>query len=452
MTVNIHNLIAAINPDLFCQPIEERNGKRKDLIQEVKRLAEQKGYLAAAAIARVKDCEFMDYDDVKVMNPFALTVFKNPIEKHILVHDLFRENVAVLYFWLLDNLEHHYQDLSSIEKLADNFNFSPGSGQFSDFNSRTMQMQDQAMKLLEAARRIVESIPNLLRELKDIQNQLARQSGEYAQGPDARPNRFPAASENELKKGFEFRRNQLQNQVNLAKAYARWAKPYLQMIRRTEQRATPNAALVNGFNSAIFELVLLVEGKYDLKEEPEMFPKAWLRREFRAYCPILLVEWRFRGVPEHSPPGGNHYRGRSEITFTSYALREQELEWLKAEIERDELGELLRSLADINEENLKHIQEELNQFMDNENPKAEHNSKPATHDDDVNPFSALFSIFSGFDGEKTDASVSVGPDSTAEQVLRNQALLKARKECQKIYELYKREHGMPTFAGANLPL
>jgi hypothetical protein len=125
---------------------------------------------------------------------------------------------------------------------------------------------------------------------------------------------------------------------------------------------------------------------------------------------------------------------------------------LKAEVEREEMGDLLRGLTDLNEQSLMQFQDELSQFVDSDDAKAKHGIEIAANTEDVNPFSALFSIFSGIEGEKNNTSQATGPDSNAEQVLRNQALLKARKECLKIYELYKREHGMPTFVSTNLPI
>ena len=454
MAVNIHNLIAAINPDLFCKPIEEREGRRINLIQEVKRMVAERGCLAAAAIARVRESEFLDFDEIAPQNPFSFSALKHPIEKHTLIQDAFGENVAALYFGLLDNLERHYQDLSHIDKLVDNFISSPGSGQFWDFNTKTMQIQDQAIKLLEAAHRIIESIPPLVGELKEMRGQLARHTPWQSKGSDTQPARVPLIPEDELRKRFELKRIQLRNQVNMARAYARWAKPYLQATRQAEPRATPTAALVNAFNTALFELVLLVEAEYDVKEERGVLPQAWQRRKYRPYRPILIVEWRFRGVPERSPQGGNHFRGRSEITFTSYALNEDELRLLKSEIEKDDWGDLFERVAGVTEESLAQLQDEMNPFLDGDVAnQSEAGPAPEPTSEDTNPFSALFSIFSGW----TDTGVAelgggprIKPDSKVEQVVRNQALLKARRECRKIYEFYKKAHGMPTFSGAEV--
>lgn len=132
MAVDIHNLIAAINPDVFCQPYVEREGKRLNLIKEVKQSAREQGYLPAAEVARARESEFMDFEEAANQNPFSLHALKNPIERHVLVYDNFGDNLAATYFWILDKLQNEFPNIRQIDKLVDNFSSAPGSRHFTD--------------------------------------------------------------------------------------------------------------------------------------------------------------------------------------------------------------------------------------------------------------------------------------------------------------------------------
>ena len=71
MAIDIHNLIAAINPDLYCD---------SSLKKEVKRIVKEKGYLAAAEKAKPKKSEFLDLNKISfVNNPYLMLGIKSPI-------------------------------------------------------------------------------------------------------------------------------------------------------------------------------------------------------------------------------------------------------------------------------------------------------------------------------------------------------------------------------------
>ena len=55
MGVNIHNLIAAISPDIYCDP---------SVKSEAKDIAKDKGYLEAAKKPKPKEIVFMDLVDI----------------------------------------------------------------------------------------------------------------------------------------------------------------------------------------------------------------------------------------------------------------------------------------------------------------------------------------------------------------------------------------------------
>ena len=252
-------------------------------------------------------------------------------------------------------------------------------------------------------------------------------------------------SEKELRKRYELEKNYLQSQVNSLKLYARWAKPYLKAAQQLEQRLSPSAALVNSFNTAMFELVLLIEGDYKTEDDvntgdlPPMFKKI----KGRKYKTVLIVELKFRSAPERNQQGYG-FRGKVEIGFTSYSLNDDELRVLREEIEKDDLGDTLKLIEGATDESLSKIQEEIDSFLNEGKKKDAENGQKSSNE---NPFSALFSMFKSKKEDKKpgEKSNKIAPDSSMEKVLRSQAIIKAREQCAKIYGLYKSAHNMPNF-------
>ncbi len=162
MAVKIHNLIAAINPDVYCEP---------NLKDEVKTLAKEKGFLAAAEKAKLKPSEYMDVEEEIYMgNAFELVGIKNPIEKHTLIYDAFSQALEPIYYWILDYVDAKYGES---DKLIDNFVTSAGSAQFGEMGQRLTRMQDEAMKMMGTAGAIVKSILNIVYDLKEFKIRLS---------------------------------------------------------------------------------------------------------------------------------------------------------------------------------------------------------------------------------------------------------------------------------------
>jgi len=157
MAVNIHNLIAAIVPDIYC---------KKDKRDEVKKLAKEKGYLEAAEEAETPDSEYLDTEKEGLSgNPFELKALKNPIEKHHIEYDNFAgKSLEPIYYWFLDYLHINYEDT---EKLVDNFVAAPGSSLYTDMAVKMGQTQQNAQRYLELANTILKSIMQLVFDLKD---------------------------------------------------------------------------------------------------------------------------------------------------------------------------------------------------------------------------------------------------------------------------------------------
>lgn len=251
--------------------------------------------------------------------------------------------------------------------------------------------------------------------------------------------RWREQSESELRQRLEIDRQLLASELHLLKLQASWLKPYLHQIQKSESKENP--ALVNAFNTALFELVLLVELPSDIELAVQQgdLPKMLLGKQHRRPRPLLIVELRFRAVPERTTAGSYAYRGRAELTFTSYALNDDELAVLRREMERNEFGELFSMLEQKTPDTVHRLLSDLGElFRGNFQPKE---AKPAT--EDVNPFSTLFSIGEWFKSspEKTnDIHEPIQLDSDVEQVLRSVTLLEARSACRELYE-YENVYG-----------
>ncbi|MBX4196036.1 hypothetical protein KW805_00405 [Candidatus Pacearchaeota archaeon] len=505
MAVNIHNLIAAISPDIYCDP---------SVKEEVKRIVKKDGYLKAAEKAKPRESGFVDFDEIALKNPFSSPGLKDPREVHKLVYDSFGESLEPLYFWILDTLMENY---GKVDKLTDNFISSPGSAHFAEMGGRATRMQEEAMKILGTANQIVRSVLNIIYDLKEFDIRLGAyhdihdkddkkrkaallslkqiwldtvdvkrntssikgfvQQFEYVTLIDA----FMAAnsleevekldlndrvkkileqripeflrwvdeSEKELRKRYQVEKIYLKSQVNAIRLYARWVKPYLQAAAKLEQNARSTAALVTSFNTTLFELALLGEGKYDPDDDVKKgdLPTMVKNTEKRVYSPIVIVEINFRSVPERaSQQGGYGFRGRLEAEFTSYALNDQELKVLREEIGKDDVGEVLKFIQGATDESLAQIEEDINKYT-NEKKDDKKEDKEDKDDEDVNPFTSLFAFKDKKDDKKEDLSKGIKPDSTIEKAVRSQAIIEARKGCRRLYDGYKKAHSMPAFPG-----
>lgn len=520
MAVNIHNLIAAINPDIYCEPYKDEEGKRISIIDRVKKAVKEGGFLAAAEVAIPKESNSMDFEErIYYQNPFKLSGIKAPIEKHTLVYDSSAQNLEPIYFWILDTLYKDYKDMKQVDKIVDNFISSPGSSHFSEMGGKATRMQEEAMKIMATANQVVKSILNVIYDLKefririDLYEQLKSSKQEEKQsalfslkqiwmdtvdakrGPTSIKGlaqqfqyvtlidafmatdslkkvdyldlndrvkrilqqrigeffKWLGESERELRKRYEIEKTYLKTQVNTVKLYSRWAKPYLKAARQMEQNATSTAALVTAFNTVLFELTLLGQSEYKPDDDVNSgdLPKTFKKAKLRKYSPLIVIELKFRSIPERAGQQGYGFRGRVEINFTSYALNQDETKLLKSEIEKDDIGDIVQLIEGSTDESLGMLKEDIDSFLNELDTKKTSSYNPENSSEDTNPFSALFSIFKKEKKEspveKTGEKKEISKDTDLEKVVRSQAIIKARQECRKFYSLYKKVHGMPAF-------
>ena len=501
MAVSIHNLIAAINPDVYCD---------SEVKGEVKEIAKKDGYLKAAEKAKPRDSEFMDLaQELFISSPFKLTGIKNPIEKHKLEYDNFAgQNLEQIYFWILDYINREYDNS---EKLVDNFASAVGSAHFGEIGQRLTIMQQNAQRNFELANTVVKSIMNLIYSLKDFKLRLSDYEKYHSKEEtekkasllslkerwldlvDARRGQssirsltiqfdfatllsaFMAAeslndvkkmdlneivknvllqrlseffkwieqSENQLRTRYELEKKYLKTQVDSLRLYSRWAKPYLKAAKQLEQRATQGPALVTLFETTLLELVLLGEGRYNIEVDisNDNIPKLFRKFTKKNYKYIVIVELKFRANPQKTQYGGSFsFRGRTEIEFTSYALSQKEIEILKHEMEKDDMGDLV-DLIEGATQSLETMKPDIEEFLEEKQNKKQSKKEKS---EDINPFSTLFSIFKTEKKESSEDSKLL-KDTAEEKVIRSQAIIKARLECRKFYNTFKDTYNMPSF-------
>lgn len=509
MAVDVKNLIAAINPSLYCE---------KELRSKVKRIVRNEGYLAAAKVAKLRKGEFLDvYKAQFEKGPFELVGVKNPIEQHNLVYDLAgspNQILEELYFWILDYVNGVY---GKTDKLIDNFVTSPGSSLFTENLQKRATAEQNASRMLGNVNEVVKSVVQLMWSVKEYDTLLIMYDNYHSRDEDEKEaallslkqrwldkvdiqkggsaikqlavtgaqqpgfvllvDAFMAAksakdvkkidlndrlrrlvrqraeeffvwlkeSEKGLRQRYLVEKNYLKTQMNNLKLYAHWVKPYLKAAQKLRENAEETSGLVTAFNTALFELVLFGEGNYDPQSDVDKgeLPVLFSKKKFRKYSPFILVEMKFRSTPEAV---GQHarFRGRIEIIFTSFSLNEDEHKVLKKELEKDDLGDLIGVVEGITSESLERIQADVDGVL-KEIDRSENRGG-----DDANPFVALFSFAGRGRGktekkEERDLSNGIPLDGTYEEVIRNQAILKARVECLKLYGNLKKAYSLPAF-------
>ena len=140
-------------------------------------------------------------------------------------------------------------------------------------------------------------------------------------------------SEKELRKRFEIERSYLRSQVETLKLYTSWVRPYLKAAEQLRQKGfEKNPALVNAFNTVMFELVLLGKKKFNLAgavasgDLPPGFSNYKLKRQ---YYSCYVVSLLFRGIPQKITPQHYSFGGKVEMDFDAYVLNDEELKLVK---------------------------------------------------------------------------------------------------------------------------
>ncbi len=254
----------------------------------------------------------------------------------------------------------------------------------------------------------------------------------------------------ELKKRYDIERTYLKSQINSLKLYTRWARPYLRAASMLEQKESKNVSLVTAFNTILMELTLFSSKEFDSnalqnavfnKNLPESFRGLKLKRK---YYSCVLTEFVFTGIPQRI---GQHYTfgGRVEVTFRAYSLNEQEVALLKKKLEESDMNEAMALVQGTTEDSLKVLQEDIDSFL-----KEEDEEKKESREEDTNPFAALFGLAdkkrdskAKKEAEKREEELkNIKSDSYIEKIVRAICETSAREACFKVYDIYKKGHGM----------
>lgn len=272
-------------------------------------------------------------------------------------------------------------------------------------------------------------------------------------------NHWLEESERELRKRYVLERTYLKTQVDSLKLYSRWVKPYLKAAHDLEMKERGREpALVKAFNTIILELTLLGKKKINSKDEAISgnLPKEFERLKTKNYYSCILVNFRFRGIPQRISQQAHYvFGGRAEVSFKAYALNEDELKKLDELLEESDMNDVLRLIEGATGENLEQLQEEINFFLEEKYEKEKQEQEKLR--DTSNPFKALVGGYEKkpvkSEKPKTPSPSPLAPgkvkiraESYAEkEILRGFAAEKAKDMAFNLFDVYKKAHGMPSY-------
>ncbi|MBU4069463.1 MAG: hypothetical protein KJ646_00605 [Nanoarchaeota archaeon] len=258
-------------------------------------------------------------------------------------------------------------------------------------------------------------------------------------------------SENELRKRYEIERNYLKSQVNSLKLYSRWAKPQLRAAQQLEMKeGGRDPALVKSFNTIILELSLLGKSKLDVKNSAlagDLPSDLKNLNQKRNYYSCVLVDFRFVGIPQKISQQQHYvFGGKAVVSFKAYALNEDEIKKINEELDKSDVGDVLRFLEGSTTESLGQLQKDIDFFLQE---KEEIIEKPKTGS---NPFLALIGYYneSGKQEKKPEikqaGEIVVTKDNWVESYsLRPLVAERAKNAAFDLFNIYKKAHGMPSY-------
>src|SRR3989344_3797960 len=110
----------------------------------------------------------------------------------------------------------------------------------------------------------------------------------------------------------------------------------------------------------------------------------FIKSKKRTYTPIGIVELKFRSIPERLQQGGYGFVGKADISFTSYALNEDELKVLREQIQKDDIVDVFSLIEGATAESLGELKKDIDEFLGNEKPEEKENVNEK--EEDINPF------------------------------------------------------------------
>lgn len=258
--------------------------------------------------------------------------------------------------------------------------------------------------------------------------------------------RWVDLSSRELKKRYNIEKAYLKSQYGALKLYTRWVKPYLVATNKLlppDIRPEARAEMVVPFNVA--HTYLEVFGKKEMskiagKELP-------IEKDDTPYS-CLEVALSFRSSPTATERGQYIQRGKATIKFKSYVLSKKDLE----DLEKAKEDEVLQFVDAMTAETIKAMKYDLDEYL--EEKKEE--KKPEKKEFEWPLTKEIKEIKEGYEKIKGHAKkVSKAMEKITKipvksqqkwniQRLQKSANEKAKKDCFKIYDIYKKTHGMVT--------
>ena len=264
-------------------------------------------------------------------------------------------------------------------------------------------------------------------------------------------------SEKELRKRYELEKDYLRSQVNSLKLYSRWAKPYLKAAYDLESKDRGREpGLVKTFNTIMLELILLGKRELNVKDSamegllPKEFSKDKFTKKLRKYYSCVVVELTFRGIPQRVSQQAHYtFGGKAEVAFKAYALNEDEIKQLNKELDKSDLGDVLRLIEGATDDSLSQMQDEINYFLEEKEKKDEKEKS----NDESNPFLALFGFYNK--AEKTEAPKKKEEDKSDKPIRKDDWVEKthlrplteeiAKSTAMSLFDIYKKAHGMASY-------
>jgi hypothetical protein len=266
-------------------------------------------------------------------------------------------------------------------------------------------------------------------------------------------------SEKELRKRFSIEKNYLKSQVETIKLYSGWMKPYLVAAEKLRQKGfEKDAAMVNSFSTSMFQLEIFTEKEVSLGEDT---PHEGYKGK-RDYLSVMVIDFEFRGhVSQRVTQKGDYgfgMGGKIIMKFKSYCLNSEEIAAAKKMLEDADRDASLDFSANVAEDALKDLKEDLDYFLMSDEEKAEvkfEGTKEEKEKQDVNPFAALFGL-----GKKKPKKVEkakltqeeldelvIAPgdikrDNFIEKMLRGKGAKNAATWLYLAYDIYKKAHKM----------
>ena len=248
----------------------------------------------------------------------------------------------------------------------------------------------------------------------------------------------------ELKKRYEIEKSYLKSQVGALKLYTRWAKPYLRAAEELAmtEKSLKEPALVTAFNTLLLELTILCKKEINVKKEAEAKNLPYSFRELklkRPYYACVLISFKFRGIPQRITQAGHYaFGGKADVSFKAFALNEDELEVFDEYMKKQDLRDALKLVEMTTEESLKQLAEDLEHFLEEKKEEKKEKQKGL--------FESLFGKEKKKEEKKEPKSVNdLKKDNFQEALIRAYAEQVAAASCFKVYDIYKKAHGMASF-------